>query len=93
MKETSAKTISVSEFSLGLQQGYESAYESLNNPEAGTIITAGTGSGKTLAYYLPSFLGICDLINKDQKSNKGIAVKAIGPECSVLIKKVFKNTL
>ena len=35
---------------------------------------------------------IVDLFNKDQKSNKGIGVKAIGPECSVLIKNVFKNT-
>ena len=31
--------ITVSDFARGLQQGYDSAYESLSNPEEGTIIT------------------------------------------------------
>lgn len=35
---------------------------------------------------------IVNLFNKDQKTDKGIGNKAIGPDCSDLIKNVFKKT-
>ena len=35
---------------------------------------------------------IVNFFNMDQKTDKGIGLKAVGPDCSQLIKKTFKNT-
>ena len=35
---------------------------------------------------------IVNLFNNDQKSDKGIGRKAVGPDCSDLIKNIFKKT-